>query len=391
MIKGEFVNLVLKDVFSIKGRTYNNRKHIQSSVGWLSKAQDEGVDGGVSAWYGIFSGWSEPYIETTGYIISTFLETYHLLKDKIYLDRAIKMADFLVSVQLEIGGYKTYLNSNNKKDLPTIFNTGQDLIGMVDIYNETGNIKYLQSLTKAADFLCMNINKDGAWKKYSYDGKGHSYDSRVSYALIKAYKVTKNKKYKQGALLGLNWAMRQQQLNGWFKNAQLPPPNPIVPYTHTISYTIEGLLCSGILLNDSKLINSSKKAADAILDYYSEKGFIPGTFDSKWSSDDKYTCVTGDAQISVVWSILYLLTGQSKYLNASEKINEYLKSLNCVDSKNNNIRGSMPGSYPIYGDLIRGQGYCRLSLINWAVKFFTDAILLNELIKTNSSIKYIGK
>ncbi len=51
----------------------------------------------------------------------------------------------------------------------------------------------------------------------------------------------------------------------------------------------------------------------------------------------------------------------------------------------------MPGSYPIYGDLIRRQGYCRLSLINWAGKFFTDAILLNELIKTNSSIKYIGK
>lgn len=391
MIKLEFIALSLRDFFALRGRTYKNRRHITASLNWLSCAQDNGADGGVSAWYGIFSGWSEPYIETTGYIISTFLESFYFIKKDEYLKRAIKMADFLLSVQLDNGGFKTYLKTKDKNDFPTIFNTGQDLIGMVDIYNQTKKIKYLRSLINASDFLCSSIDKKGIWKKYSYDGIGHSYDSRVAYALLKAYKVTKNETYKKVAIRNLNWIMKQQLPNGWFKGAELPPPNPRFPYTHTISYTIEGLLFSGFILNDNILIESAKKAADAILEYYQNHGFIPGTFDKYWSSNDRYTCLTGDAQISVVWSHLFLYTGDKKYIEASEKINNFLKSLNNINFLNNNISGSISGSYPIYGDLFKGHGYCRMSLINWATKFFVDSVLLNELIKTKSSIKYIGK
>ncbi len=391
MIKTEFIKLALKDFFLHKGNIHNNKKHIVISLDWLSRAQDNGVDGGVSAWYGVFSGWSEPYIETTGYIISTFLESHHLFKNKDYLSRATKMADFLLSVQLKNGGFKTYLNTKNEDSAPTIFNTGQDLIGMVDMYKESGVKKYLDSIIKASDFLCKSIDDLGRWVMYSYDGKGHSYDSRVAYALVKAYQVTKVKKYKDVAMRNLNWVLKQQNPNGWFKNAKLPPPNPELPYTHTISYTIEGLLFSGILLKDNRLINSAKKASDALLDYYNEKGFMAGTFNSKWASSDKYSCLTGNAQISFVWGVLYLHTKDKKYLDASDRMNQYLKSKNNVDSKDLNIRGSIAGSFPIYGDLIKRQGYCRMALINWASKFFIDALLMNELIKTQSSIKYIGK
>ena len=299
------------------------------------------------------------------------------------------MADFLIANQLSIGGFKTYIDKQNQD--PTIFNTGQDLIGMVDIYNATKDKKYLNSLVSAADFLCGCVDQQGRWKKYSYDGIGHAYDSRVAYSLLKAYLVTGTNRYKKVAVSNLNWVIKQQKSNGWFEKAELPHPNPRNPYTHTISYTIEGLLFSGILLNESTYINSAKKAADAILNYYLKNNFIPGTFDSSWSSKDNYSCLTGDAQLSFVWAVLYKLTKDKQYLHGLRKINMFLKSKNNVDHRNNNVRGSIPGSFPIYGDLLKKSGYCRMSLINWSVKFYIDALISEEIIVNGGKLKYLGK
>lgn len=391
MIKIDLLPLVFTDTINMMGKVYSNQHHIEKSLLWLNRAQDKGFRGGVSSWYGVFSGWGDPYIETTGYIISTYLESYHYFKDKSYLKRAIKMADFLLSVQLPSGGFKTYLTKNGDTGYPTIFNTGQDLIGMVDIYNETRKKTYLESVVKTADFLSNSIDKNGRWVKHSYDAKGHAYDSRVGYALLKASFLTGSKLHKQMAIKNLNWVIKQQLSNGWFLNAELPPPNPSDPYTHTIAYTIEGLLFSGLLLKNKRMINSAKKAADMVLSYYNKHKFIPGTFDKNWQSRDRYTCLTGDAQISVVWGVLYSYTKDKKYLQAVSNINNFLKRLNRVDSKNKNIRGSLAGSFPIYGDLLRNEGYCRMSLINWAVKFYIDALLVEQLNKNETTIKYIGK
>ncbi len=391
MIKFDLLPVVFLDLAGIKGKSNSSDLHIISSLNWIDRAQDRGVDGGVSSWYGVFSGWGEPYIETTGYIISTYLESYHYFKNEKYLDRAIKMADFLISVQLPEGGFKTYLKSNNNIDAPTIFNTGQDLIGMVDIYNETKKSIYLKSIIRTANFLTKSIDSDGRWVKYSYDKMGHSYDSRVAYALLKASFVTKIEKHKSAAIKNLNWVMDQQLSNGWYMNSQLPFPNPTDPYTHTIAYTMEGLLFSGILLNNRKMVDSAKRAADSILNYYNIHKFIPATFDKNWQSEDKYTCLTGNAQISVVWSLLYLQFKDKKYRIGVKSINKFLKSLNRINYPSKNIRGSMAGSFPIYGDLLKNKGYCRMTLINWAVKFYIDALLLEQLINNKINIKYIGK
>ena len=111
-----------------------------------------------------------------------------------------------------------------------------------------------------------------------------------------------------------------------------------------------------------------------IVDYYLRHDFLPGTFDGQWYSLDKYTCLTGDAQLSLIWSKLYVATKQTKFLKAARRMNNYLKSVQNIKTDNLNIRGAIAGSWPIWGDILKNRGYCRLAYPNWAAKFFIDAL-----------------
>lgn len=389
MLNKGILMICLQDFLGLRQKIQTNQAHLHASLNWLKRAQNINMSGGVSAGYSLLKGWLPEYIETTGYIISSFLEASLFLKDDSYRSRAEKMADYLVSMQLTDGGFKTYPHPLKGSYEPTIFNTGQDLIGMVDIYKATHRKKYLLSLIRSAEFLISVQNNNGTWTKYSYDGKAHSYDSRVSLAILKAYKITKNRRYLSSGIKNLDWTVSLQTKNGWFEDAYLPHPNPSDPYTHTLAYTIEGLLLSGLEIRNGKWIRVAKKTADKLLTYFLKNNFLPGTLDRKWVSSDRYSCLSGDAQISGIWLRFYLLTKDHKYLKASKMLNAYLKSTQQIDNGDINITGGIKGCEPIYGDLLKMEGYCRMTYINWAAKFFVDALLLEELISSGKAPVYL--
>lgn len=374
----DIIKTCLEDLRKRKHEIHGNETHIKAALEWLCLAQDRTGDGGVAAWYSPLIGWGSSYIETTGYIIDTFLSCAEFFKDKSLAGRAMNMADFIINNQHESGGYRTHTRKHKEISPPTIFDTGQDLLGLTNIYKLTAGKKYLESFIRAANFLCNIQEKDGSWIKFQYGHTSHNYDTRVAWSLIKVWEITKDSKYKKAALRNLAWAARSQQINGWFRKAELPPPNPRVPFTHTIAYTIEGFLFSGILLKDDRWIRIAQKCADRILEYFERENFIPGTFDENWQSNDKYSCLTGDAQISVVWLNLFKLTRDGRYLESARKINAFLKGTQDIKTSNKNIKGAIKGSFPLYGDLWQGRGYCRMTYLNWATKFFIDALLLEQ-------------
>src|SRR3989344_424222 len=240
---------------------HHHRSAIRAALGWLKRAQDVTGDGGVSAWYSLWNGWQPSYIETTGYIINTFLDCAEYVNDDELKVRAQIMANFLVSMQHPTGGYRAAVPSKSEKSDPVVFNTGQDLLGMTDIYSLTKKKLYLNSLTKAANFLVSIQETDGSWIKYNYGQKNHVYDTRVAWSLLKVAdiyrslgKLKETQFYRQAAIRNLDWALTFQQNNGWLSNNELPPPNLQLPYTHTIAYALEGLLWSGLLLKRKKYL-----------------------------------------------------------------------------------------------------------------------------------------
>lgn len=359
-----------------------NQIHINSALAWLKRAQDKSEDGGVSAWFSLINGWRPSYIETTGYIIDTFLEVGIFKNDEKLISRAIKMANFLVEMHIPKSGFRTSVPSIENRARPTVFNTGQDLLGLTSIYNYSKNLKYLSPCLETAHWLCSIQEEDGSWIKNTYGQTNHTYHTRVAWGLLKVsqacaatgYKKDAQK-FRQAAIKNLNWAKKNQLSNGWFENNHLPSPNPSFPYTHTISYAIEGFWWSGKILEDDEFLRTAIKGAIPLLKYYLENDYLPGTFDSNWKSKDRYSCLTGDAQIAVMWWQMYGLTKNKSFAVGAKKINHFLKSTQKLDSLLNGVRGAIPGSDPIWGDLLHNKGYCRMAYLNWSTKFFIDSLI----------------
>ena len=99
-------------------------------------------------------------------------------------------------------------------------------------------------------------------------------------------------------------------------------------------------------------------------------GSLAGRFDSDWNDAAKWSCLTGDAQTAIVWLRLYEATKDPRYLRSAERMNRYLSSTQDLDADDPGIRGGIKGSQPIWGE------YGAYEYLNWAAKFFADALML---------------
>jgi hypothetical protein len=172
------------------------------------------------------------------------------------------------------------------------------------------------------------------------------------------------------ALDNADYAMRLQLPNGWFEQCCLSDPE--LPLLHTIAYTMQGLLGIGRLTGQADLIRAARRTADSLLDLMDENGFLPGTIDRRFKGAADYCCLTGSAQTSIVWAELYQITGSRRYRNAFQRVNRYLMSCHDTSSPALTVRGGMTGSWPVWGE------YGRYKVLNWATKFFLDALLLEK-------------
>jgi len=294
------------------------------------------------------------------------------------------MADFLVKMQLPSGGYKAYVGNTAKSRAPIIFNVGQDLLGMADAYFVTKKVAYRKSMIAAADYLLAQQNPNGSWNETNYHGNVHGYHSRVALALVKTYYHTKQRKYLTAAKKNLNWTVSLQRRNGWFEHADLPGFPEKNPITHSLTYTIEGLLFSGILLKEQRYVRSALKTLKKLEELYKEDQ-IWATYDADWLPTNRYVCVTGSAQIAYAWWIAYRLTGKTSFQQAAKRMNVYLKTLQSMHAFDPGIQGGIPGSDPIAGVFIPPKGYCRLAIINWGTKFYLDSLMQEDLYTQTAS------
>jgi rhamnogalacturonyl hydrolase YesR len=361
------------ELFYFSNGKISNRLSLKLAMEWLCRAQDTTGNGGVSASYDLNTGkWGNPYRETTGYIISTFLNYSKLVNDKTYKDRAVKMGDWLVSDQLADGSYgEVSEGDHSTKPILTkkVFNTAQIILGLCALADETGETKYIDTAIKSANWLVSIQNGDGSWTQHTTQGE-RTYHSRVDWALLEVYKRTKNIKFRNCAKANINWVLDQQLENGWFKNCSLSVANK--PWTHLIAYTIRGLLESAEILKSKKIFRAAKLAADANLNSYikEKKPYLLGTYDDNWQSLDSYSCLTGNTQMAIIWLKLFYKTKDKRYRQVAREMMEFNKSCQINNSTKLGLLGGVAGSYPIDGD------YCSYLVLNWATKFFADTIML---------------
>ncbi len=371
------ISPILTDLFRIKRKTHGDRRHLDETIAWLCRAQDVSGVGGVSGgYYSAQGGWLPPYPETTGYIIPTFLAYAGLTGVEEYRERAVRMGDWEIAIQLELGAVRGGVGNNT---YPIVFNTGQVILGWNALYRETGEARFLESAVRAGKWLVSVQDGDGKWTKCTINDMPHAYHTRVAWPLLELCELSGDVSFGGAGTKNIEWILSQANERGWF--GYMGFALDAVPLTHTIAYTLRGLIESSRYLA-SDLRNEALRlviiAAESVIKQY-ESGSrntradqLSAELDEMWRPRASYSCVTGNAQMAIVWLHLRRMANDARFSRAARSILDQVKATQSLSSSNKGIRGALPGSVPFWGS------YNPFSYPNWAAKFFADALLLLE-------------
>ena len=353
----------------------DNETHLKAAINWLCRAQDlrdgKSDSGGVSAGWSFEDGWLPSYPETSGYIVETFIAASEILNQPDLLHRAHRILDWELSIQNADGSFPGHFGEPGSR--PVIFNTGQIMHGLVSGYVELNRQECLQAAVKAGRWLVKQQDEDGCWRRSTHNAIPHTYNTRAAWALLRVSLIANEPKLEKAVVQNLNWALTQQTESRWFANNAFTSERS--PFTHTIAYAIRGFLESGLLINEERFIAAAEKAARALANAQREDGWLAGTFTDGWNPSGRYCCLTGLAQMSIIWKrLIQTRAGNDMYSSVKQALS-YLKRNHAINGRRDPKDGGIAGSVPIWG------GYSRFEYPNWAAKFFADA-LMTEMTDT---------
>jgi hypothetical protein len=210
-------------------------------------------------------------------------------------------------------------------------------------------------------------DKSGAWVRFQHLDVVKVIDTRVAWGLLVLSQEVSSDHYVVAARRNLDWAIDQQQANGWFQHAAFRESE--TPYTHTLAYTAEGLLESGKLLGEPRYVDAAERLARALLSRQGANGRLAAAYDSTWRPTLRSSCLTGNCQMARIWLEFYRRTREEPFYRAAHSAVAFVAATQDTETRNPNLRGGIAGSFPIWGR------YERFAYPNWAAKFFIDAIL----------------
>jgi hypothetical protein len=345
---------------------------LQAVISWILRAQ--GPDGGVAAYYSLLTGYSESYPEVTGYLVPTLYDFSHASSDSTAAHAAQNATRWLLSLQMPSGAFPGGLHGTRAEAQPSVFNTGQILQGLVRAYTETRDANILERASAAGDWLAAVQSEEGSWSgPAAYQGAAHTYYSMVSWSLTELAAASNTPRHASAADRNIDWVLAHLRPGGWFDGINLQG-HPV--YLHFIAYVIQGVLECGILRRRDDAVQAAARSARALLRKFETHKRLAGTYETEFLGGQKFSCLTGNAQMSCVWLRLFEVTGDLRYLNAALKMNEMLKQ--SLPSKGRReFVGGVAGSYPIWG------AYQPLRFISWGCKFLADALLLEQRLTRN--------
>src|SRR5262245_1037884 len=157
-----------------EGAGLNDQHHLFEVANWIARAQDASGDGGITGRYGLGTGWTSSYPETTGYTIPTLINLANVTGDNAWIERADRAVNFLLRVQLPEGGFPGGEIDENRT-APSIFNTGQIICGLNAWYRRTNDEKALSAALRAGSWMAAAQEADGSWRRWIYGNAPYTY------------------------------------------------------------------------------------------------------------------------------------------------------------------------------------------------------------------------
>jgi uncharacterized protein YyaL (SSP411 family) len=378
---GHFILQSVKDTWDIaplpkssRNVTGDDEAYLRAAAQWLRRSIEVQGNTGSAHSYRLFKGWMPPYPETTGYILKTFLRLAAVGDREENRAIARRLADWLVEVQLPNGGIVG--RHLGKMSMPVVFNTGMVLLGFNAIHKDTGDEKYLQAASRAADFLLGCQDEDGCFRRHTSNGIIHTYNARTAWALVELGQISGLDRYRDGGERNLSWVLRQQTADGFFLNNAFKPGGNA--NTHGLAYVLSGLIESYLLTGNDDYLKAVRKTAEQVVSLYDRHGRLAAEIGEDWRFLSSHICLTGYCQLAIVLMQLFAIDRDHRQLSTALRLIDDVKATVDIRNTGKPHHGAVKGSHPIYGS------YARLQYPNWATKFFIDALLLKAEVMWRS-------
>lgn len=349
-----------------------------AALTWLRRSIAVTGNQGSSHSYSPLWGWAKAYPETTGYLIPTLLHCANVKQDESLRRLAYDCGSWLCNIQLPGGAFTGGLAGQTQ---PSVFNTSQILFGLTkldaEILTEENKSKlslpsnpWRPAIELAVRWMLDLIEPDGAWRQAAYKpGFVPSYYTRAIWGVLAANRLLNWPEVSDKMHQALGFYAERFQPDGTVLHWGFQPGAKA--FTHTIAYTLEGFLESALVLGESSVVEKVIRSADLLLAERNMAGRTAGAYSTRWQGDYSFRCLTGNAQIALLFYRLWQLTGVGKYQQAGNAfLSEMIEFQNL--GKNPDRHGAFPGSAPAWGP------YLRFRYPNWGVKFFLDAMTIND-------------
>jgi len=321
------------------------------------------------------------YCEITGYAISLLTLLHRRHRNSLYLEAAQAAGDFLLRCQLGeqeggLGGAFPYSYGsldNGRNDEIYAFDTAMCLSGLVDLYAETGEKRYLESARAAGEWLIHQAqNEDGSFQAmYNRETKtgGGGKLARVWYGdrgclhaknaigLMKLYRATEEAAYRNAGEKVCWWVLKLQRPDGAFRAKE----NEKYVFTHAHCYATEGLLYAYFATGVPEFGEAARRAGKWLLSKQTGRGFFYNQYDLPVTQEITYSAQIGNlgqrlrhvvarlwikeirtdavAQAARIWVLLYQLTNEERFLRAAYRAARFLMDMQVMAGDSNALGG----------------------------------------------------
>jgi hypothetical protein len=254
------------------------------------------------------------------------------------------------------------------------------LLGWAQLFLSTGFDRFADSGLRAARWLMEMQEPDGNWMRGNSqfaDRRSTVYNVKAAWGLAEMGAALGRREFIDAAIKNAEFAISRQEANGWFADCCLEDATR--PLLHTIAYTMHGLVGIGKIAKREDFVDAARITARSLLRLMDSDGFIPGRINRDFKGIVNWCCLTGVAQTSVVWSELASLGYEDCFAGAADTVNKYLMVRHDISSPDPSIRGGLAGSWPVWGP------YGQFQVLNWATKFFADALLMRAAASERSN------
>lgn len=367
----ESVRDFCRDAFPVhrtSDRLKDDRAHLDAAVTFTMRSIEQCGGRASAKAYQVGKGWLPAYRETSGYVIPTLLDLSEYLDRPDLASSADRIGDWLAQVQEPGGGFiEKDLQQDTK---PIVFNTGQILHGFNALILRRGRSDLKDNARRAGEFIASSADESGSFVRNEHYDMAHAYNVRSAWALLTLGRLLGEKRFEDVALANADWTVAQQTESGFFRSNVFQPGWNA--NTHGIAYVLQGLIEIHCISGREAYLAAVRRAADKIVAVYGAKRRLVSEIGENWEFLSSHLCLTGYAQLAIVFFRLYGLDPDKRYLNAGLNLLDDVAATQDTTAQDKPYYGGIKGSRPIYGR------YAPLQYPNWATKFFIDALLAKQ-------------